>query len=68
VGLPGGLAAFGPSAPPPIDVDALADQIARKVLEQLSDRIVRETVAEIVDATTERLVREEIERIRRNIK
>ena len=67
-GVPARLASFAPPAPPPIDVDALANQIARKVLEQLSDRVVRETVAEIVDATAERLVREEIERITRNIK
>jgi hypothetical protein len=56
-----------PVAAPVIDVDALADQIARRVLEQLSDRVVRETVADIVAATTERLVREEIDRIKRNI-
>jgi len=52
---------------PAIDMNALADQIARRVLEQLSDRIVRDTVADIVTATAERLVREEIERIKRNI-
>jgi len=52
---------------PAIDVNALADQIARRVLEQLTDRVVRETVAEIVTATAERLVREEIEQIKRNI-
>jgi len=54
-------------AAPAIDVNALADQIARRVLEQLSDRVVRDTVAEIVGATAERLVREEIERIKRDI-
>ncbi|MEQ1728592.1 MAG: response regulator [Vicinamibacterales bacterium] len=57
-----------PSVAPAIDLDALADQIARRVLAQLSDRIVRETVADITSATAERLVREEIERITRNIK
>lgn len=64
-----------PPAPAPvaavasgIDLDALADQIARRVLAQLSDRIVRETVADITSVTAERLVREEIERIKRNIK
>ena len=56
-----------PVTAPVIDVNALADQIARRVLEQLSDRVVRETVADIVAGTTERLVREEIERIKRNI-
>ncbi len=57
-----------PVAAPAIDLDALADQIASRVLAQLSDRIVRETVADITSATAERLVREEIERIKRNIK
>ena len=42
--------------------------VTRRVLEQLSDTIHRETVAAIVQATTERLVREEIERIKSNIK
>jgi CheY-like chemotaxis protein len=55
-------------APPALDVNALAEQIARRVLEQLSDRVVREAVAEIVATTAERLVREEIEQIKRNIK
>lgn len=57
-----------PAIAPGIDLDALADQIARRVLAQLSDRIVRETVADITSVTAERLVREEIERIKRNIK
>lgn len=57
-----------PAVAPAIDLDALADQIASRVLAQLSDRIVRETVADITSATAERLVREEIERIKRNIK
>jgi hypothetical protein len=38
------------------------------VLERLSDQIVRDTVSEIVSATAERLVREEIERIKASIK
>jgi CheY-like chemotaxis protein len=51
-----------------VDVERLADLVARRVLEQLSDRVVRESVAAIVSATAERLVREEIERIKRHIK
>src|SRR5262245_20454956 len=42
--------------------------VTRRVLEQLSDTIHRDTVAAIVQTTTERLVREEIERIKSNIK
>ena len=34
------------------------------MLERLSDQVVRETVAEIVSRVAERLVREEIERIK----
>lgn len=59
-------AVASPSAPP-IDVNALADLVARRVLEQLSDRAVRESVSQIVSHTAERLVREEIDRIKRNI-
>jgi CheY-like chemotaxis protein len=59
--------AASPSAVPGVDVNALADLIARRVLEQLTDRVVRETVAEIVTSSAERLVREEIDRIKRHI-
>jgi CheY-like chemotaxis protein len=57
--------------PPPvveIDMDALVDQVVRRVLAQMTDRVVRETVAGIVTDSAERLVREEIDRIKRNIK
>lgn len=51
----------------PVDVDALTNEVMRRVLEQMSDRVVRETVTEIVTSTAERLVREEIEQVKRNI-
>ncbi len=38
------------------------------MLERLSDRVVRETTAEIVSSIAERLVREEIDRIKAAIK
>jgi len=44
--------------------DELVDRIARRVVEQLGDRAVRELAADIVSRTAERLVREEIERIK----
>jgi len=66
--VPAPAAFASPAVAPAIDLDALADQIASRVLAQLSDRIVRETVTDITSATAERLVREEIERIKRNIK
>jgi len=46
----------------------LIERVARRVLERLSDAVVRERVTEIVQGTAERLVREEIERIKSNIK
>jgi hypothetical protein len=48
--------------------DELVERVTRRVLEHLSDAVVRDTVTEIVHATAERLVREEIERIKSNIK
>lgn len=57
----------GVPAASPIDVEALAAQVARRVLEQMSDRVVRDTVSDIVLTTAERLVREEIEQVKRNI-
>ncbi len=66
------LAAIRPTLAPPasapvVDLDALAEQVATRVLARLSDRAIRETVAEVVAATAERVVREEIDRIKRNI-
>jgi CheY-like chemotaxis protein len=53
---------------PALPDDELIERVALRVLEQLSDKVVRETVADIVQTTTERLIREEIERIKSNIK
>ena len=50
---------------PPAGAEAeLVDRIARRVVEQISDRAVREMAADIVSRTAERLVREEIDRIK----
>ena len=57
----------GVPAVSPVDIDALATQVARRVLEQMSDRVIRETVSEIVSNTAERMVREEIEQVKRHI-
>jgi CheY-like chemotaxis protein len=48
--------------------DELFDRIARRVLDRLSDKVVRETVAELVSQIAERLIREEIERIKASIR
>ena len=46
----------------------LVEQVTRRVLDRLSDRVVRETAADLVSAIAERLVREEIERIKASLK
>ncbi len=48
--------------------DELVDRVAARVLERMSDRVVRETVSNLVSSVAERLVREEIERIKATIK
>ena len=55
-------------APAVVATDVLVEDITRRVLDRLSDQVVRETVAEIVSTVAERLVREEIERIKASIK
>jgi CheY-like chemotaxis protein len=73
----GGAGASGPAwpatmaapEPPTIEVSPeLIDLVAKRVLEQLSDRVVRETTHEIVAQVAERLVREEIDRIKSALK
>jgi CheY-like chemotaxis protein len=49
---------------PPVPVDALVEDITRRVVERLADRAVRDQVADIVSAVAERLVREEIQRLK----
>jgi len=51
-------------ATPPI-ADDVIEEIVRRVLERLSDRVVRETVSDIVSVAAERVVRDEIERLKR---
>jgi CheY-like chemotaxis protein len=64
----GALAPVWPAAAPLSAPGAdLAEDVTRRVLDRLSDRVVRETVAELVSQVAERLVREEIERIKKSI-
>ncbi len=60
----GELPASALEPPVPANDDALVDRIVRRVVEQMSDRAVRDLAAEIVSRTAERLVREEIDRIK----
>jgi CheY-like chemotaxis protein len=48
--------------------EALVDEIVRRVLERISHQMVRETVSEVVLDVAERLVREEIERIKGSVR
>lgn len=48
--------------------DALVERVTRRVLDQLSDRAVREAVTDIVTKVAERLVLEEIDRIKSSIR
>jgi CheY-like chemotaxis protein len=69
-GGPPAVAPPWPPAPPPAAevTEELVERVAARVLEQLSDRVVRETVTDIVSQVAERLVREEIARIKASIK
>ena len=53
-----------PPATPTAIPDAIVDEITTKVLEKLSDTVVRDTVAQLVSRIAERLVRDEIARIK----
>jgi CheY-like chemotaxis protein len=48
----------------PVITDEVIEEVVSRVLQRLSDKVVRETVAEIVSQTAERLVSEEIQRIK----
>ena len=50
--------------PAPIITDDLIEEIVSRVMQRMTDRVVRETVADIVSQTAEKLVQEEIERIK----
>jgi CheY-like chemotaxis protein len=52
----------------PVVSEDLVEQVTRRVLDRLSDRVVRETVADLVSTIAERLIREEIERIKASLK
>jgi len=52
------------AAPPATISEEVIEDIVRRVLDRLSDRVVRETVTDIVSGAAERLVKEEIARIK----
>jgi CheY-like chemotaxis protein len=60
-------AEVAPSAPERFSEETI-DTITRRVLEKLSDSVVRQTVADMASTIAERVIREEIERIKAAIK
>jgi CheY-like chemotaxis protein len=58
-----GPAAVGPTAAPAVS-DALVDELARRVAQRLTDQVLREIVSARVLDVAERLISEEIERIK----
>jgi len=61
-----GIGGGAPAAP--VVTDAMIDDVVRRVLERMSDALVRETTASIVSEVAERLVKVEIERIKAAVK
>jgi len=57
-----------PRVESPAASEDLVEQVTRRVLDRLTDRVVRETAADLVSAIAERLIREEIERIKASLK
>ncbi len=57
-------AAARPAPAAPVITDEVIDEIVSRVIQRMTDRVIRETVADVVSQTAERLVQEEIERIR----
>jgi CheY-like chemotaxis protein len=55
------------SPPPPAITDAFIEEVTRRVVERLADAAVRDLVSQHVLDVAERLVREEIERIKANV-
>jgi CheY-like chemotaxis protein len=60
--------AWPATAPSALDTDALTEEVTRRVLDRLSDQVVRETVAGIVSKVAEQLVRDEIDKIKASLK
>jgi CheY-like chemotaxis protein len=64
--FPMGFGAPMASAGP--DAEDLVERVTQQVLARLTDRVIRESVADIVSKVAERLVREEIERLKASVK
>ena len=68
-GRPAWPAAFAAPEPPPLVVgDEVVEQIVQRVIARMSDQAVRDATRTVVGEIAERLVREEIERIKSALK
>ena len=56
--------ATSPVGPATATTDALVDEVTRRVVERLGDAAIKDVVADVVADVAERLIREEIARIR----
>ena len=54
--------------PAPVPTEEIVDQVVERVMQRLSEHTVQRTVADVVSTVAERLVREEIERIKAALK
>jgi CheY-like chemotaxis protein len=61
-------AAMPAPAPAPIPTEEIVEQVVERVLQRLSDHSVQRTVTDVVSTVAERLVREEIDRIKAALK
>jgi CheY-like chemotaxis protein len=57
-----------PPPAPPVVTEEVIEEVVQRVLSRLTDRVVRETVSDTVSQVAERLVRDEIERIKAQVK
>ena len=57
-------AATRPAPAASMITDEVINEIVSRVIQRMTDRVIRDTVADVVSQTAERLVQEEIERIR----
>jgi CheY-like chemotaxis protein len=63
-GEPRPALSHAPSAAPPVVTDDLVDEVARRVIERLAPDTARDLVKNVVSDVAERLIREEIARIK----
>ncbi len=57
-----------PPPAPPVVTEEMIEEVVQRVLTRLTDRVVRDTVSDLVSQIAERLVREEIDRIKAQVK